>query len=52
MGGSAIVSDSSNRIFFNIGNRLNEGHNGDFPSGGRVHLDTLSEVILNWRSIC
>jgi hypothetical protein len=47
MGGSAIASDSSSRIFFNTGNGLNERDNGNFPSSGRVHLDTLSEAIVN-----
>lgn len=47
MGGSAIASDNSDRIFFTTGNGNRARDNGDFPTSGRVHLDTLSEAIVN-----
>jgi iron transport multicopper oxidase len=47
MGGAAIASDRSDRIFFTTGNGLKARDNGDNPASGRVHLDTLSEAIVN-----
>ena len=47
MGGAAISSDRSDRIFFTTGNGLKARDNGDVPSSGRVRLDTLSEAIVN-----
>ncbi|KAE9379342.1 WSC-domain-containing protein [Stipitochalara longipes BDJ] len=47
MGGAAIASDRSDRIFFTTGNGLKARDNGDIPSSGRIQLDTLSEAIVN-----
>ena len=47
MGGAAISSNRSDRIFFTTGNGLKARDNGDVPSSGRVHLDTFSEAIVN-----
>ncbi len=47
MCGSALASDRSDRIFFTTGNGLKRRSNGDFPASGHIHLDTLSEAIVN-----
>jgi len=46
MSGMPITSDNSGRIFYATGNGYN-GVNRDRPASGRVHLDTLSECIVN-----
>jgi hypothetical protein len=47
MGGAAIASDESGRIFFATGNAYKEEDNQNTPASGRVHLDTLSECVVN-----
>lgn len=47
MGGAAIASDRSDRVFFTTGNGLKARFNGNSPASGRTHLDTLSEAIVN-----
>ncbi|KAF4624790.1 hypothetical protein G7Y89_g13381 [Cudoniella acicularis] len=47
MSGSALSSDNSGRLFFATGNAESPGINQQVPSSGRVHLDTLSESMVN-----
>jgi hypothetical protein len=47
MAGMPIVSDNSGRIFFSTGNAYKVENNGILPSSGHIHLDTLSEAIVN-----
>lgn len=47
MGGAAIASDNAGRIFYTTGNAFRMRNNGAQPASGRVHLDTLSECIVN-----
>jgi hypothetical protein len=47
MGCSPIASDESSRIFFATGNGYKEDDNQGVPASGRVHLDTLSECVVN-----
>lgn len=47
MGGMALASDNSGRLFFVTGNGEKQTVNGEEPASGRVHLDTLSECIVN-----
>jgi hypothetical protein len=47
MGGSAIASDQSGRIFFATGNGQIKDDNQNTPASGRVLLDTLSEAVVN-----
>jgi hypothetical protein len=46
-GGSILSSDASNRIFFATGNGAKASVNGQSAASGRVHLDTLSESMVN-----
>jgi hypothetical protein len=48
MGGSAIATDGQGRIFITTGNGFRQRDNGNSPASGRVHLDTLSEAIVNF----
>ncbi|KAF2492456.1 WSC-domain-containing protein [Lophium mytilinum] len=45
--GAAISSDNSGRLFFATGNAEGGGFNNKVPASGRVHLDILSECIVN-----
>jgi hypothetical protein len=47
MGGSAIASDNSGRVFFVTGNGWRGSVNQGLPASGRVRLDTLSECVVN-----
>jgi hypothetical protein len=47
MGGSAIASDNSGRIFFATGNGQKKDDNQNTPASGRILLDTLSEAVVN-----
>lgn len=47
MAGSAIASDQSNRLFFVTGNAYKVEVNQNQPASGRLHLDTLSETVVN-----
>ena len=47
MGGSAIASDQSGRIFFATGNGQIKEDNQNTPASGRVLLDTLSGAVVN-----
>ncbi|KAK3944151.1 WSC domain-containing protein [Diplogelasinospora grovesii] len=45
--GAILSSDNSGRLFFATGNGYKTTVNGQSPASGRVHLDTLSECIVN-----
>jgi hypothetical protein len=48
MGGAALASDNSGRLFFSTGNAKNGiGTNNAQSSSGRIQLDVLSECIVN-----
>ena len=47
MSGMPISSDNSGRIFFVTGNGYKMTDNQQQPASGRVHLDTLSECVVN-----
>jgi hypothetical protein len=48
MGGAALASDNSGRLFFATGNAKNGiGYNNAQSSSGRIQLDVLSECIVN-----
>lgn len=47
MGGAAIASDNSGRIFFATGNGRLGGVNQGQPASGRTYLSTLSECMVN-----
>lgn len=47
MGGSAIASDNSGRVFFVTGNGWRGSVNQNLPASGRVTLHTLSECVVN-----
>jgi hypothetical protein len=47
MAGSPIASDESGRVFFVTGNGYKTDVNQAQPASGRVHLDTLSECVVN-----
>ena len=47
MSGTAIASDNSGRLFFATGNGGGTRVNNQAPASGRVHLDTLSESMVN-----
>ncbi|PMD15274.1 hypothetical protein NA56DRAFT_349943 [Hyaloscypha hepaticicola] len=47
MGGSAIASDQSGRIFFATGNGQKKDDSQNTPASGRILLDTLSEAVVN-----
>lgn len=47
MGGSAIASDNSGRVFFVTANGYRDSVNQNLPASGRVKLDTLSECVVN-----
>jgi hypothetical protein len=47
MAGAAIASDNSGRLFVATGNGKGTRVNNQAPASGHVHLDTLSECIVN-----
>ncbi|PVH89547.1 WSC-domain-containing protein [Cadophora sp. DSE1049] len=47
MGGAALASDNSGRLFFATGNGRSGGVNQALPSSGRTCLSTLSECMVN-----
>jgi hypothetical protein len=47
MAGSAIASDQAGRVFFVTGNAYKVEVNQNQPASGRLHLDTLSEAVVN-----
>jgi hypothetical protein len=47
MAGVPIASDNSGRIFFVTGNCYKGTDNQQQPASGCVHLDTLSECVVN-----
>ena len=47
MAGGAIASDSAGRLFVSTGNAEGGEVNQQSPASGRLHLDTLSEAIVN-----
>jgi hypothetical protein len=47
MAGSALASDNSGSLFFATGNGKGKTVNQQLPASGRLHLDTLSECIVN-----
>ncbi|KAK0125522.1 hypothetical protein ONS96_009359 [Cadophora gregata f. sp. sojae] len=47
MGGAALASDNSGRLFFATGNGRAGGVNQALPSSGRTYLSTLSECMVN-----
>ncbi|KUJ19894.1 WSC-domain-containing protein [Mollisia scopiformis] len=47
MAGAGIASDQANRLFFVTGNAYKTEVNQNQPASGRLHLDTLSETVVN-----
>ena len=47
MGGAALASDNSGRLFFATGNGRSGGVNQALPSSGHTYLSTLSECMVN-----
>ena len=46
-GGSVLSSDNAGRLFFATGNGYKTTVNGQSAASGRLHLDTLSECVVN-----
>lgn len=47
MAGGMMASDNAGRLFFTTGNGVGRQGNQQQPASGRVHLDTLSECVVN-----
>lgn len=45
--GAVLASDNAGRLFFATGNGVRQQANQQQPASGRVHLDTLSECVVN-----